>query len=94
MASLVDNDSQKGYEAKMDLWEAPFRKKLRILDLAGFSVSDQETCLVLHQLGVDEGEVVEKIQLAPLGDPVSLRIGEQVFTLRGDICRKIRVEVM
>ncbi len=79
-------------ERKVDLWEAPFRKPLRIVDLAGFDPSEDEIRLVLTQLGVDEGETIEKLHSAPLKDPVSLRIGEQVFTLRADVCRKIRVE--
>lgn len=78
----------------MNLWEAPFRRKLRILDLSGFDAAEDEIRLVLNQLGVDDGEVVEKLHRAPLGDPVSLRIGEQVFTLRADVCRKIRVEAI
>jgi Fe2+ transport system protein FeoA len=78
----------------VNLWEAPFRRPLRILDLAGFGASEEEVRLVLTQLGVDEGETIEKLHAAPLFDPVSLRIGEQVFTLRGEVCRKIRVEAV
>jgi Fe2+ transport system protein FeoA len=78
----------------MTLWDAPFRKRLRILDLSGFGGSEDEIRLVLTQLGVDEGETIEKIHAAPLRDPVSLRIGEQVFTLRAELCRKIRVEAL
>ena len=76
----------------MNLWDAPFRKPLRILDLSGFGPSELEARLVLTQLGVDAGETIEKLHAAPLRDPVSLRIGQQVFSLRADVCRKIAVE--
>ncbi len=75
----------------MTLWEAPFRKPLRILDLSGFG---EEVRLVLAQLGLDPGEIVEKVHSAPLRDPIGLKIGEQFFTLRSDICRKILVEAL
>jgi Fe2+ transport system protein FeoA len=62
---------------------------LRILDLQGLG---EEVRLVLTQLGLDPGETVEKMHLAPLRDPVSLRIGEQLFTLRAELCKNILVE--
>lgn len=74
----------------MTLWDAPFARPLQILSLKGLS---EEVRLVLSQLGVDAGETIEKRHLAPLGDPLSLRIGSQVFTLRADLCRLIEVEV-
>lgn len=73
----------------MTLWDAPFRKPLRVLDLSGF---EDDIRLVLTQLGIDSGETIEKVHAAPLRDPVSLRIGEQLFTLRSEVCRKIVVE--
>jgi Fe2+ transport system protein FeoA len=75
----------------LNLWDAPFRKPLRILDLAFGADAESEARLVLAQLGVDVGEIVEKLHAAPLADPVSLKIGEQVFTLRREICRKVEV---
>jgi Fe2+ transport system protein FeoA len=78
----------------MTLWDAPFRRNLRILSLSGFGPGDDETRLVLTQLGIDAGETIEKIHDAPLRDPVSLMIGEQVFTLRKELCRKIDVEAL
>jgi Fe2+ transport system protein FeoA len=72
----------------LTLWDAPFQKPVRILDFVGL---EMEVRLVLQQLGIDLGETIEKVHSAPLGDPVGLRIGEQVFTLRSDLCRKILV---
>lgn len=74
----------------MNLWDAPFRKPLRVLELSGFG---DEVLLVLVQLGIDVGETIEKVHAAPLRDPVSLRIGDQLFTLRSEICRLVRVEL-
>lgn len=75
----------------MNLFDAPFRKKLRVRALADLP---KDARLVLIQLGLDEGELVEKVHTAPLGDPIGLRIGEQLFTLRSELCRKIGVEVV
>lgn len=75
----------------MTLWDAPFRRPLRVLELRGFG---EEVRLVLLQLGIDSGETIEKVHSAPLGEPVSLRIGEQLFTLRRDVCRQILVETV
>lgn len=73
----------------MNLWEAPFGQPLRVKEIAGLS---EEVRLVLNQLGLDQGETVEKKHLAPLGDPVSLLIGSQLFSLRAEVCRHIQVE--
>jgi Fe2+ transport system protein FeoA len=74
----------------VNLFEAPFRKLLRVSTLSRLP---EEVRLVLIQLGVDQDEVIEKMHVAPLGDPVSLRIGQQLFTLRKEVCRNIEVEV-
>lgn len=76
----------------MNLREAPFRRPLRIVDLSGFGPGEDEARLVLTQLGIEPGETIQKLHAAPLGDPVSLLIGEQVFTLRKETCRKIEVQ--
>jgi Fe2+ transport system protein FeoA len=73
----------------VNLWNAPFRKPLRVLSLSGFESEVQQ---VLLQLGLDSGETIEKIHAAPLRDPVSLKIGEHVFSLRSEVCRGIEVE--
>lgn len=73
----------------MNLWDAPFRTPLKILTVDGLN---EEVKLVLTQLGIEPGEAIEKMQVAPLGDPLSVRIGEQLFTLRRELCRQILVE--
>ena len=72
------------------LWDAPFEKALRVRNLERLA---PEVRLVLTQLGLDHGETVEKRHSAPLGDPITLRIGAQLFTLRKDVCRRIEVEL-
>ena len=73
----------------MTLWDAPYLKALRVRSLEGLA---PEARLVLTQLGLDAGEAVEKRHRAPLGDPVTLKIGAQLFTLRKEICQRIEVE--
>ena len=75
----------------MQLWDAPFHVPLRV---ARIRELDSDTCLVLTQLGLDPQELVEKVHVAPLGDPVMIRIGSQLFTLRREICEKIDVEAI
>ena len=78
-------------EVTLNLWEAPFRRPLRIRDLSKIA---EEVRVVLAQLGLDHDEVIEKMHVAPLRDPVSLKIGEHLFTLRAEVCRKIEVEAV
>jgi Fe2+ transport system protein FeoA len=53
----------------------------------------EDVRLVLIQLGIDHDEWIEKVHTAPLGDPVSVRIGQHLFTLRKEVCREIEVEL-
>jgi len=73
----------------VNLWDAPFSRPLRVLDLSALPA---EVRLILSQLGLDQGEILTKQNLAPLGDPLSLLIGSHTFTLRAEICRQILVE--
>ncbi len=75
----------------MTLSSAPFRQRLRIQSLSALSPDHR---LVLVQMGLGEGDELEKLQVAPLGDPVSLRIGTQVFTLRREVTDQVAVEVV
>lgn len=73
----------------MNLWDAPFKTPLKVLSIDDVT---EEVRLVLIQLGLDQGEEIEKLHVAPLGDPLSFRVGEHVFTLRKELARKVRVE--
>lgn len=85
---LVDNDSQKGYAYKpMNLKDAPYLASLKIQSV-DLPVDVQE---VLLQLGVGVDDVIQKVHQAPLGDPIGLRVGDHLFSLRGEICEKIQV---
>lgn len=62
--------------------------RLRILDLSG------ETTLVqrLLEMGLTDGEEVEVLRLAPLGDPMEVRIRGYNLTLRRSEAQAILVE--
>ena len=72
----------------MDLIEAPFQCELKIVEISGLG---QETELVLRQLGIYPAENIEKLHVAPLGDPLTVRVGGQRFSLRKEICRGVKV---
>lgn len=72
------------------LLEAPFAKSLRIAEIG----ADSDVVLVLRQLGIATELQVEKIHQAPLGDPITVRVGTHQFALRRDLCRLIHVEVV
>jgi Fe2+ transport system protein FeoA len=73
----------------LNLWKAPFQTPLLV---EGFTDMDNEVQSVLVQLGIEPGEQIEKIHSAPLGDPIAIKIGEHLFTLRSEICQKIQVK--
>lgn len=75
----------------MDLWQAPFQEKLRVVSLEKLP---EEERLILIQLGVDAGELLTKVQSTPLQEPVCIQIGEQIFAFRKSLCRGIGVEVV
>jgi Fe2+ transport system protein FeoA len=74
----------------MNLLAAPFRTPLHIKSLS--AELDEDSGLVLAQLGIAPDEVIEKVQSAPLGDPISIKVGDQLFSLRRDTCAHIFVE--
>ncbi len=83
---------KKDNELFMDnltLWTAPFSKPLKIRKLN----LSEDSKRILMQMGLDEGDTVEKLHSAPLGEPVSVLIGAQQFALRKDICKNIFVEL-
>lgn len=54
-------------------------------------VGDAALTQRLHELGMMEGEVVEVITLAPLGDPMEVRVANTRLSLRRSEARAIRV---
>ena len=75
----------------ISLSNAPFRRSLRVLSFQG---ADPQVRLFLMQIGLGEGEVLEKIRVAPLNDPFSVRIGNQMFSLRREVGDHVFVEVL
>ncbi len=77
--------------ASVSLTEAPFRCPLKVLAL---NAKDPHVRLVLLQMGLGEGEILEKIRSAPLKDPFSVKIGTHLFSLRREIGDQVQVEVI
>lgn len=73
----------------LNLVDAPSSCKLKVISLEAMH---EDAVLVLKQLGIARDEIIEKLHVAPLGDPLTVRIGGQRFSLRKEICRNIRVE--
>lgn len=48
----------------------------------------------LMELGVLCGEPVEVIRIAPLGDPIEIRIGDEHLALRNEDAQNIEVEAI
>ncbi len=48
----------------------------------------------LMELGVLCGEPVQIIRIAPLGDPIEIRIGDEHLALRSNDAQKIEVEAI
>jgi len=48
----------------------------------------------LMELGVLCGEPVQVVRIAPLGDPIEIRIGDEHLALRSDDAKKIEVEAI
>lgn len=72
------------------LSEAPFFTRLLVKRLSLQSIDAE---LVLEQLGIYEGAIISKLHTAPLGDPITLRIGSQSFALHKKICDQILVTI-
>jgi len=73
------------------LTNAPLGRKLQVLSL---DHADQRIRLILLQMGLGEGEFLEKVHVAPLQDPFSIRIGNQLFTLRREVGDHVMVGVL
>jgi ferrous iron transport protein A len=48
----------------------------------------------LMEMGVFEGEIVEVIGAAPLGDPIEIRVGSSRLSLRRDEAAAVEVELL
>ena len=72
----------------MNLLEAEFGIPLRISDLS----LEMDQVVVLAQIGLAKNDLIEKIHQAPLRDPLTVRVGQNLFSLRREICRQVQVE--
>lgn len=63
-------------------------ERARVVDVMG----DDAISMRLMELGLIEGEEVELVGFAPLGDPIELRIRGYRLSLRSSEARRIQVE--
>lgn len=75
---------------RISLLQAPFHKELRILAVE----ANEDARLVLRQLGIHANQTFEKTHQAPLGEPITVRVGTHQFALRREVCRHILVEAV
>lgn len=73
--------------SELPLLSAPFHQPLLIANVDAVG----EARLILRQLGLHPGKIIEKLHVAPLGEPLTLRIGTHQFALRKEICRMLSV---
>lgn len=71
-----------------NLEQAPFQEPLQVTGFTGLNAEEE---IILQHLGISPSERIKKLRAAPLGDPISLRIGGTTISLRKEVCRKISV---
>jgi Fe2+ transport system protein FeoA len=63
-------------------------QRARIVDVVG----DDAISVRLMEMGLVEGEVVELVGFAPLGDPIEFRVHGYRLSLRSTEARRVQVE--
>ncbi|HCQ29314.1 MAG TPA: ferrous iron transport protein A [Flavobacteriales bacterium] len=66
--------------------EIPFSKAVKIA-----SIDDKELAGILFPMGCLVGETIEKIQSAPMGDPIMCRVGDHFISIRKSDAQHILV---
>ena len=56
-------------------------------------IEESDTCARLEEMGVTPGEPVEIVRLAPLGDPIEIRIRGYLLILRKEEANLIQVSI-
>ena len=56
-------------------------------------IEESDTCARLEEMGVTPGEPVEVVRLAPLGDPIEIRIRGYLLILRKEEANLIQVSI-
>ena len=73
---------------EVSLWQAPSGVSLQVKEFGNLS---EDARLVLQQLGLVPGENIEKLHIAPFGDPLAIRIDGHRYTLRKEVSEQILV---
>ena len=63
-------------------------ERARVKDIAG----DDAISVRLMEMGLTEGEEIELLGFAPLGDPIELRVRGYYLSLRGEEARMVLVD--
>lgn len=63
-------------------------KLARIVEITGQDHLSQR----LMEMGLLEGEVVELVGVAPFGDPLEFRVGQQLISLRRREANRVRID--
>ncbi len=57
-------------------------------------LSDDQGLFVLQEMGITHHEILEMVRMAPLGDPIEIRIRGYELSLRREQARQISVEII
>ncbi|MCO5143194.1 MAG: ferrous iron transport protein A [Oligoflexia bacterium] len=77
-------------ETQIKLSLAPEGRRLEVIEIN----LPEDVKTMLSHLGLEVGEVIERTATMPLGDPIALHMGGQVFSLRKEVCEKMKVKVL
>lgn len=72
------------------LSQAPESNRLEVLEIN----LPQDVQTMLSHLGLEVGEIIERLATMPLGDPIAFHMGGQVFSLRKEVCEKMKVRIL
>jgi len=70
--------------------KVPLGKSARVIAVDGGPAVVQR----LMEMGVLEGDVVEMLAVAPLGDPMEIRVGDYRLSLRRAEAARIEAEIL
>lgn len=65
-------------------------EQARVLDVEG----DDTVSVRLMEMGLTEGEEIELVGFAPLGDPIEFQVRGYRISLRSSEARKVQIELL
>lgn len=58
------------------------------------SVNEEKVPLKLIEMGCLPGNMVEVLQIAPLSDPIYIKVNDSFLSIRKDLAKEIEVELI